>query len=121
MRKYWLLDQHDEDGPTALVMTDGSMHITRILQFGPGITELDAQQEIHDRVVGKLAPTLKPLVDGSALDVEGVEPHADLREGTTSASGQTNRAGRRTAGRRGGGSGGRIGGGPSRTGGRGDR
>lgn len=120
MRKYWLLDQHGEDGPTALVMTDGSMHITRILQFGPGITELDDQQEILDRVVGKLAPTMKPLVDGGSIDVDGVEPHADLRDDSTNAAGQTNRAGRRNAGRSSG-PGGRMGGGPSRTGGRGDR
>ena len=50
MRKYWLLNQHGADGPTALVETDGSMHIARILRFGPDITELDDQQAIQERV-----------------------------------------------------------------------
>jgi hypothetical protein len=120
VRKYWLLDQHGEDGPTALVETDGSMHIVRILRFGPGITELVDQQAIHDRIIGKVAPTMKPLVDGSSIEVAGVEPHADLRGDSKSASTKTNRADRRSAGRAGR-AGGRAGGGPSRNGGRGDR
>jgi hypothetical protein len=120
VRKYWLLDQHGEDGPTALVETDGSMHIVRILRFGPGITELAAQQEIQDRVIGKVAPTMKPLVDGSSIAVEGVEPHADLRQSSKSGSTKTNRADRRSAAR-GGSPGGRTGGGPRRAGGSGDR
>lgn len=120
MRKFWLLDQHGADGPTALVETDGKMHIVRILRFGPGITELEDQQEIQDRVLGKMAPTLKPLVDGSSLDVESVEPHADLPQGSKGAAGKANRAGRRSEAK-GARSGGRAGDGPSRSGGRGDR
>ena len=120
MRKFWLMDQHGEDGPTALVETDGSMHIVRVLRFGPGITELDAQKAIVDRVLGKVAPTLKPLVDGSSITVDSVEPHADLNTGATSGSTKTNRADRRNAGQRGP-AGGRVQGGPSRAGGRGDR
>ncbi len=120
MRKYWLMDQHGEDGPTALVETDGSMHVVRILRFGPGITELEAQQEIQDAVIGKIAPTLKPLVDGSSITVESVEPHADLKGNSKGGGGKANRADRRSAGQRGA-SGGRTGDGPSRSGGRGDR
>lgn len=120
MRKYWLLDQHGEDGPTALVETDGKMHIVRILRFGPGITELADQQAIQDRVVGKVAPTLKPLVDGTSIDVESVEPHEELQQSSTSGPGKANRADRRGESR-GGRSGGRSAGGPSRSGGRGDR
>lgn len=120
MRKYWLLNQHGEDGPTALVETDGSMHIVRIARFGPGITELADQQQIHDRVIGKLAPTTKPLVEASTIEVEGVAPHADLRGGSPGVSNKPNRADRRSAGRSGP-SGGRAAGGPSRKGGRGDR
>lgn len=121
MRKYWLLDQHGDEGPTALVETDGRMHIVRILRFGPGITELADQQAIQDRVIGKVAPTMKPLVDGPAIEVAGsVEPHADLRQSSKSGSTKTNRADRRGAAR-GGGAGGRTQGGPSRSGGRGDR
>ena len=120
MRKYWLLDQHGEEGPTALVETDGRMRIVSVLRFGPGITELEDQQAILDRVLGKVAPTLKPLVDGSSIDVESVDPHADLEQGPASGSNKGNRANRRKASQ-GGGSGGRVQGGPSRAGGRGDR
>ena len=119
MQKYWLLDQHGSDGPTALVYTDGSMHIVDVLRFGPGITELDDQQAVWDSIIGKLAPTMKPLVTASSIVVESVEPHADLRRGDSSGSPQINRSNRRAAGQRG--PGGRASGGPSRKGGRGDR
>lgn len=119
MRKFWLMDQHGEDGPTALVETDGSMHVVRILRFGPGITELEAQQAIQDAVLGKIAPTLKPLVDGSSITVESVEPHEELRGNAKGGSAKANRAERRSGGQRG--SGGRAAEGPSRAGGRGDR
>ncbi len=119
MRKYWLLDQHDSDGPTALVYTDGSMHIVDVLRFGPGITELGDQQVVWDSIIGKLAPTMKPLVDASSIEVEGVEPHEDLLRGANGGSPQTSRADRRAAGQRG--PSGREAGGPSRKGGRGDR
>jgi len=120
VRKYWLLDQHGGDGPTALVDTDGSMHIVDILRFGPGITELDDQQAVWDSIIGKVAPTMKPLVAASSIEVESVEPHADLRRGSRSGSPQTNRSDRRSADQWGPPSG-RITGGPSRRGGRGDR
>ena len=120
MRKYWLLDQHGEDGPTALVETDGRMRIVSVLRFGPGITELEDQQAIQDRVLGKVAPTLKPLVDGSSIDVESVEPHADIEGTSKSKAAKGNRADRRKAAQ-GGDGGGRVAGGPSRAGGRGDR
>ena len=119
MRKFWLMDQHGKDGPTALVETNGKMQIVQILRFGPGITELDDQQAIYDEVIGKIAPTLKPLVDGSSITVDSVEPHGDLHAASKSGS-KTNRADRRSAGQRGS-SGGRTGDGPSRSGGRGDR
>jgi hypothetical protein len=119
VQKYWLLDQHDSDGPTALVYTDGSMHIVDVLRFGPGITELDDQQAVWDNIIGKLAPTMKPLVAASSIEVESIEPHADLRRADNSGSPQTNRAGRRATGQRG--TSGRAAGGPSRKGGRGDR
>lgn len=120
MRKYWLLDQHGADGPTALVETNGSMHIVSILRFGPGITELEAQQEIADRVVGKMAPTLKPLVDGNSITVESVMPHEDLTGGTKAGSKKLNRSDRRSAGQRGS-SENITTGKPDRSGGRGDR
>ena len=120
MRKFWLVDQHGADGPTALVETDGRMKIVKVLRFGPGITELEDQQAIYDRVVGKVAPTLKPLVDGGSLSVDDVAPHADLRESSTSGSGKANRADRRSAGGANA-PGGQPSSGPSRSGGRGDR
>jgi hypothetical protein len=100
MSKYWLLDQHGGEGPTALVETDGSMHIVRVLRFGPGITELDAQQEIWDKVIGRVAPTLKPFAEASKIHEEGVEPHEKLQRGDYGGPGATNRAGRRGSGRR---------------------
>jgi hypothetical protein len=107
------------EGPTALVETDGSMHIVRVTKFGPGITELEDQQAIVDEVVGQLAPVMKPMVPARSIDVEGVAPHPDLTQGDSGgASG--NRASRRDAGiRRTGG--GRAGGGPSERTSRGDR
>ena len=119
MRKYWLLDQHGGDGPTALVYTDGSMHIVDVLRFGPGITELDDQQAVWDSIIGKLAPTMKPLVAASSIEVESVEPHADLLRSANNGLPQTSRADRRAAGQRG--PAGRAPGGPSRRGGRGER
>jgi hypothetical protein len=80
MQTYWLVDQFGVDGPTALVETDGRMRVSRVVRFGPGLVELSRQQEITDAVIGRVAPTLKPLVDASELDEEGVEPHADLRQ-----------------------------------------
>lgn len=122
MRKFWLLDQHGEDGPTALVETDGRMRVVQILGFGPGITELADQQAIQDKVMGKVAPTLKPLVDGSSLDVESVEPHADLTGSPKGGAKKANRADRRGASKGGRASGGgRAAGGPSRSGSTGDR
>jgi hypothetical protein len=120
VRKYWLLDQHDGEGPTALIETDGSMHVVRVLRFGPGITELDDQQEIWDRVIGKVAPTLKPFVEASSIHEEGVEPHAKLQRGDYGGPGATNRAGRRAGGRRRADVG-RVGGGPNSQRSRGDR
>jgi len=120
VKKFWLIDQHDADGPTALVETDGKMRVARILAFGPGITELKDQQAIHDRVIGKVAPTLKPLVKGTSMTVDSVEPHEDLKGGSGSSPGKANRADRRSTKGRGAG-GGRVAGGPSRTGGQGDR
>lgn len=119
MQKYWLLDQHGSDGPTALVYTDGSMHIVDVLRFGPDITELEDQQAVWDSVIGKLAPTMKPLVTAASIDVASVEPHADLIKGAKSGSPQAGRADRQGASKWG--PSGRVSGGPSRKGGRGDR
>ena len=116
MRKYWLLNQHDAEGPSALVETDGRMQVVRVLRFGPGITELDDQQKVWNQVIGRVAPTMKPCVDASSLDEEGVAPHADLWTGGNGAGG-TRRTGRADASR----SGGRAGGDPRKQGSRGDR
>ena len=120
MRTYWLMDRKGHDGPTALVETDGGMHIVKVLGFGPGITDLDDQQEIVDEVVGHLAPVMKPIVAATSIEVEGVEPHADLRQGESGGAGG-NRASRRDAGSSRGTGRGRTGGGPSKTTSRGDR
>ncbi len=119
MRKFWLLDQHGGEGPTALVETDGSLHIVAVLRFGPGITDLDAQQRVVDQVIGRVAPTMKPLVDESSLDEEGVAPHPKLQRGDHTDARAPNRAGRVSG--RGGTGGGRAGGAPSRKRSRGDR
>jgi len=118
MARYWLSDQHGTDGLTALVETDGRMQVVSVARFGPGITELDDQQEIWDKVIGKVAPTLRPFVDASGVDEPGVEPHSDLRTGQFGAASTGNRVGRGDAGGRGPG---RGSGGPSRKGSRGDR
>lgn len=119
MRTYWLMDRNGHDGPTALIETDGSMHIVRVTKFGPGITELDDQQEILDDVVGQLAPVMKPLVVATSIEVEGVEPHPELAQGESGGA-AGNRASRRDVVSRGKG-GGRTGGGPSKKTSRGDR
>lgn len=120
MSKFWLLDQHGGDGPTALVETDGRLQITEVVRFGPSVTELDDQQEVWDRVVGRVAPTMKPVVGGSSIDEEGVAPHPELERDGRGDGRSANRANRRTGGQRQGAAG-RVGGGPSRRGGRGDR
>ncbi len=117
MRRYWLLDQHRGEGPTALVETDGSLHIVDIVEFGPGITERGDQQKIWDEVMGRVAPTLKPLVDAGSLEVEGEAPNPKLDRGDDFRSGSTRG---RSQGRQGVGSG-RATGGPSRKRSRGDR
>lgn len=120
MRKFWLLDQHGSDGPTALVETDGRLHIVDVVRFGPSITDLDAQQAVWDKVVGRVAPTMKPFVKASSLDEEGVAPLEELRRDTQGQTGGANRAGRRNSNRGGPGTG-RVGGGPSRNRSRGER
>ena len=120
MRKYWLLDRHDGSGPTALVETDGRMHIIDVLRFGPGITELEDQQQIWDQVIGRVAPTMKPFVDASSLDEEGIAPHPKLRRQGHGGASASSRSGRAGPGQRGVGIG-RATGGPSRKGSRGDR
>lgn len=116
MGMYWLLDRLGHEGATALVETDGSMHVINVHRFGPGITELDEQQAIWDDVIGHIAPTLKPMVDATTLDEDGVEPDPDLQRGGDGS----NRAGRRSAARQDIG-GGRSLGGPSKKRSRGDR
>ncbi len=120
MTRFWLLDQHGDDGPTALVDTDGRLQIVEVLRFGPSITELDDQQDVWDKVIGRVAPTMKPVVKASSIDEKGIEPHPDLDRGSKGDGGSVNRAGRRAGGGSRG-SAGRVGGGPSRRGGRGDR
>jgi len=120
MSRFWLLDQHGSDGPTALVETDGRLKIVDVLRFGPSITELDDQQEVRDKVIGRVAPTLKPVVNASSIDEQGIAPHPDLRRGDQADADSVNRAGRRAA------SGGpapvgQVDGGPTRKGSRGER
>lgn len=119
MRRYWLMDQHGDSGPTALVETDGRLKIVDVLRFGPSITELEDQQKVWDEVIGRVAPTLKPFVDASSVDEEGVAPHSKLWRGD-GEGGAMNRAGRRDGSRRSA-SVGRSAGGPSRKRSRGDR
>lgn len=116
MGMYWVLDRLGHDGATALVETDGSMHVIDVHRFGPGITELEDQQAILDEVIGRVAPTLKPIVDASDLDEEGVEPDPDLRRGDETG----NRAGRRSTARQNLGAGRSLGG-PSKKRSRGER
>ncbi|MDH3303488.1 MAG: hypothetical protein OES24_23535 [Acidimicrobiia bacterium] len=120
MGRYWLLDRHGGDGPTALVETDGGLHIIDVLRFGPSVTELDDQQRIWDEVIGRVAPTMKPLVDASSLDEEGVAPHPELRHGDEGSAAVKKRLGRTSTGRRRPGVG-RAADGPSRKRSRGDR
>ncbi len=116
MGMYWLLDRSGHKGATALVETDGSMHIIDVHGFGAGITELEEQQAIWDEVAGHLAPTLKPFVDASTIDEESVAPHPELQHD----GGHGNQTGRRsTATRQMGG--GRTLGGPSKKRSRGER
>ena len=116
MPNFWLVDQHGSEGPTALVETNGSLKIVKIARFGPGITELDDQQAILDKVLGRVAPTLKPFVPAGQLDEEGVPPHDDLDLDQT---GNIHHGGPGTS--TSGLSSGRVGGGPSNKGSRGDR
>ncbi len=118
MRRYWLMDQHGGDGPTALVETDGRLRIVDVLRFGPSVTKLDDQQKIWDQVIGRVAPTLKPLIDASSIDEEGVEPDPKLLRGESGDGTGSNRAGR-GGGRRDPGVG--RAGGPTRKRSRGDR
>lgn len=120
MSKFWLVDQHGGDGPTALVETDGRLQIVDVIRFGPAITGLDDQQEVWDRVIGRVAPTMKPVVSASSIDEEGVAPHPELARDDPTGARSVNRAGRRTGGQHQGAAG-RVGGGPSRRGGRGER
>lgn len=120
MRKFWLMDQHDGDGPTALVETDGRLLIVDIVRFGPAVTELAVQQNVWDQVIGRVAPTLKPCVSAASVDEAGIEPHPELRRDDRGGSASVNRAGRRNGGRTKG-SPGRQGSGPSRTRSRGER
>jgi hypothetical protein len=115
MGKYWLLDRHGAEGPSVLVETDGAMRIVDVLRFGPDVTELDDQRTLLDDVIGRVAPTLKPVVKASKLSEEGIAPHAELSDGDEAGSGGRGRAanGKQTSG------GGRSAGGSKRTGGRG--
>ena len=120
MRRYWLMDQHGADGPTALVETDGRLHIVDVLRFGPSVTELEDQQKVWDEIVDRVAPTLKPLVDAASIDEEGIAPHPDLRLWKDGGSGPTSQSGR-VGGGIGARSAGRTGGGAHRNRSRGDR
>lgn len=120
MSKFWLMDQHGSDGPTALVETDSRLQIVDVVRFGPSLTELDEQQEVWDKVAGRVAPTLKPCVNAASIDEKGVAPHPELRLGELGGAGSVGRASRRAAGQRKGAAG-RVGGGPTRRGGRGER
>jgi len=104
-----------------MVETDGRLQIVDVLRFGPSITGLDDQQEIWDKVIGRVAPTMKPVVNALSIDEEGIAPHPDLKRGDQADAGSLNRAGRRAAGG-GPGPGGQVDGGPTtRRGSRGER
>ena len=115
MGEFWLLDRHGADGPSALVETDGSMKIVDVVKFGPAVTKLEDQQKIWDDVIGKVAPTMKPLVAASKLNEAGAEVHEDLDTGDSPGGSRRNRKGSsdESSGGRGTSSG------PKRTGGRG--
>ncbi|KAG1649141.1 hypothetical protein GQR58_029271 [Nymphon striatum] len=112
------MDQHEATGPTALVETNGSMRVVRVLQFGAGITEL--AEATGESTTGSWASSRPPLVKGGSITVEGVAPHADLVLDAKAGSGKSNRADRRKSAKNNS-AGGRVSGGPSRAGGRGDR
>lgn len=113
---YWLLDRLGHEGATALVETDGSMHVINVHRFGPGIVDLDEQQAIWDDVIARIAPTLKPFVDAATIDDEGVEPNPELQRGDD----RSNLVSRRSSATQGIG-GGRTLGGPSSKRSRGER
>lgn len=115
MGKYWLLNRHGADGPSMLVETDGSMRVVDVVEFGTAVTELEDQQRLFDDVLGRVAPTLKPMVPAAEVSEPGITPHDDLQHGGGSAS---NRTGRRGSGAQTGSSG-QNAAGPKRTGGRG--
>lgn len=119
MRKFWLLDQHGGEGPTALVETDGGLRVTDVVRFGPAVTTLEDQQRVWDEVIGRVAPTMKPCVKASSVDEEGVPPLPDLRR-DGGDSGTMTRAARRAGGNKMG-SAGRQSEGPSRSRSRGER
>jgi hypothetical protein len=85
----------------ALVETDGSLHIVDVIRFGPSKIELDDQQSIWDLVIGRVAPTMTPALDASAIDEKGVAPHPDLRRGEHGDPHATDRIGRGDRRRRG--------------------
>jgi hypothetical protein len=85
----------------ALVETDGSLHIVDVIRFGPSNIELDDQQSVWDLVIGRVAPTLTPALDASAIDEEGVVPHPDLRRGDHGDPHATDHIGRGDRRRRG--------------------
>ena len=120
MRRFWLMDPDDHDRPMALVETDGSLHIVDVVRFGPTNIELDDQQVVWDLVIGRVAPTMTPALDASAIDEEGVAPHPDLRRGEHGDPHATDRIGRGDQRRRGRAGGGDHGG-TNRTRNRGDR
>ena len=120
MRKFWLMDQHDGEGPSALVETDGGLHVVDVVRFGPAVATLEAQQEVWDKVIGRVAPTLKPCLSASKVDEEGIEPLAELERGDSGGSGSMSRSDRRATGG-GAGPSDQVAGGPSRARSRGDR
>ncbi len=115
MGKYWLLDRHGADGPSVLVETDGSMRVRKILRFGPGITELEDQQTIVDDVMGRAAPTMKPMLASNKVAEKGIELHADLQHDGDRGTNAVNRHGDASQSE----AGARVAGGSKRTGGRG--
>lgn len=100
--------------------TDGSLHIVDVIRFGPSYVELDDQQAVWDLVIGRVAPTMRPALDASAIDEEGVAPHPDLRRGEHGDPHATDHIGRGDRRRRGRAVGGDHGGG-NRNRSRGDR
>ena len=120
MRRFWLMDPDNHDRPMALVETDGSLRIVDVIRFGPSNIELDDQQMVWDRVIGRVAPTMTPALDASAIEEEGLAPHPELRRGEHGDPHATDRVGRGDRRRRGRAVGGARGG-TNRTRNRGDR